>query len=690
MTKPSPPLPNPFLEAQAGSRSTSPGWFTARPALTVFLLCLVLGLPIVLWRADRRANDARARARAEALARCAALELQFNQAVSAVGVLGALARQSGGTIPNFQQLAAEVLAAHRGLASLELQPGGVVRDIVPRAGNERALGLNVLTHPAYGPNANATIQKRALTLTGPLPLYHGDAGVVARLPIFVRGRDGRDSFWGFVAVSMRLSEALTLARVDDLAKERYHYLIFAPAPAGRKPVTIAAHGGLSVADAVQQPIRVQDLEFRLAVQPPGGWFSKSRVVLECLCVLAGASLLCLLVNLLESRHAVEMALAEANQRLIRETADKKQAQDQFRSARDEAAAARAELDRTRAGLQSSTTGELRLQAAAGAAEALAQARFVELEQVRAAHQQAEQTIASLQARLKTAVRDEKETPQALQTQLDAAQATITDLQARLAAAARPAREAAEASPVKNEPSARALRLPSASLAKGDPEAASTPVEPASGPAPVPAPELEPAALPAPEATPAPATPPPSDAPPAKKPPRAPRRKKVQRDDQMDLFATQPVAVPAPAAPAAEAAAKEPPGKSLPSPAVEPPPPSAATAPAEPATPEADTTEETPAQPKPAPKPKDEHRPRPLPAPPPVNPALLRKAVNQILPLFTDKDPGARDCLKANRATFRSAFTPEGYVEFEQSVKSGDFEVALEHLKKAARRHGITV
>ena len=51
MTKPLPTLPNPFLDAQAGSRSRSPGWFTAQPALTVFLLCLVLGLPIVGWRA---------------------------------------------------------------------------------------------------------------------------------------------------------------------------------------------------------------------------------------------------------------------------------------------------------------------------------------------------------------------------------------------------------------------------------------------------------------------------------------------------------------------------------------------------------------------------------------------------------------------------------------------------------------
>ena len=733
MTKPSSTLPNPFLDAQAGSRSWSPGWLTARPALTVFLLCLVLGLPIVGWRAKRHADDARARARAEALARCATLELQFNQAVSAVEVLGALARQSGGTIPNFQQVAAELQAAHRGLASLELQPGGVVRDIAPRAGNERALGLNLLTNPTYGPGANATIQKRALTLTGPLPLYRGDAGIVARLPVFVRGRDGREAFWGFVAASMRLSEAMTLARLDDLAKDGYHYAIFTPTSAGRKPVTIAAHGGLSIPDAVQQTIRTQDLEFRLAVEPLGGWVSRTRLVLECVCVLAGAGLLCLLVNLLESRNAVEMALAEANQRLLRETADKQQAQDEFRSTRDEAATTRAELDLTRSALQSSTTAELRLQAALRSAEEMAQTRYAELEQLRSAHQQAEQTIASLQARLKAAAQNVKEAPKAFQTQLEAAQATIADLQARLETALRPEREATEPDADETQTTVEAFhgtggdldgqlspslssseeeRVPkageglahdpdpqpeaeipqeaSAAQAEEEAMAASAPVEPASDPLPVKAPELEPAAPAELEAAPVPAAPPQSEAPPARKSPRAPRRKKVQRNDQMDLFKTPPAAVPAQAAPVVDPALEEPAGEPLPSAAVEPPAPLATIAPVEPPPLTADTTEELLAEPKPASKPKEEHRSRPLPSPPPVNPALLRKAVNLILPLFTGKDPGARDCLKANRATFRSAFPPETYVEFEQCVKSGDFDAALEHLKKATRKHGISM
>jgi hypothetical protein len=157
---------------------------------------------------------------------------------------------------------------------------------------------------------------------------------------------------------------------------------------------------------------------------------------------------------------------------------------------------------------------------------------------------------------------------------------------------------------------------------------------------------------------------------------------------MDLFAPQSTAELVTATPLANAPAEESTleAPSLPTP--ESPAPSAASEPTKSEQPGADATQPIPAASSAAPKPKEEKPARRLPAPPPVDPGQLRKAVNQILPLFTGQDPGARDCLKANRATFRSAFPPEGYVEFEQSVKSGDFTAALEHLKKAARRHGI--
>jgi len=657
-----------------------------QPALVAFLICLVLGLAAVGWRAKARANDARARAGLEALARGSALELQFGQVSSAAEVLGVLARQGGGTIPDFQKVGAELLVARPGVASLDLEPGGVISDIAPRAANTRAIGINVLNNPAYRPGASAAIQRRALTVTGPLTLYNGEPGLVARVPVFLRGRDGRDAFWGFVAASMRFSEALRRAQVDDLVRHGYNYALLAPAFGQAKASTVTAHGTLPAQGAVQQPVLAQDAKFYLAVQRRGGWINKTKLMLESLGVLVASGLVCLLVNLLESHRAVESALADANQRLARETEDRTRAQEDCHAAKDEVAAAQAELTRTRSALQSSTELEVRLNASVRAAEAVAQARQAELDQARMAHQQAEQTIDSLQARLRAATRAEKKSQAAPPTPPQPDRPTIADAVESPKAATPPAEQNVEPSPASLSPVADSRQEERAPASSNDAAPSSSTPPPETVPAQAASPEPEPPAPPMSPETPTAATEQPPEPPGEKKPPRAPRRKKARRDNQMDFFAPQPAAEPIsvtpPAASRVEESAVEAPALA----AVEPLPASAASEEEGPEITAADASEPAPAEL----KPKESKPARPLPARPPLDPAQLRKAVNLILPLFTGRDPGARDCLKDNRTTFRSAFAPEAYVEFEQSVKGGDFDAALEHLKKAAKRHGIPV
>ena len=77
----------------------------------VLLSSLFLGLAAVTWRAKGRVADAQARARNEALAVSAALQAQLTQPVLVVEVLEALAKQSGGVIPNFQKVAGDLLGA---------------------------------------------------------------------------------------------------------------------------------------------------------------------------------------------------------------------------------------------------------------------------------------------------------------------------------------------------------------------------------------------------------------------------------------------------------------------------------------------------------------------------------------------------------------------------------------------------
>src|SRR5205814_2083512 len=83
-------------------------------------------------------------------------------------------------------------------------------------------------------------------------------------------------------------------------------------------------------------------------------------------------------------------------------------------------------------------------------------------------------------------------------------------------------------------------------------------------------------------------------------------------------------------------------------------------------------------------------PKREPEPLPADPAELREAVRQIVPLLADQDPGAGDCLKDNLATFHGGFSHEAFSEFSQAVRDERFADALEQLRKAAKKNGIAV
>jgi len=817
---------NPFVVSQTESKLSLWGRLAARPGLIVFLLSLAVGLAAVGWRANARAKAAREFTRLEAQARGAELQWQLRHAVSAAQVLGALARQGGGAIPNFQKVGAELLATWPDLASLELEPKGVVSEIVPRAGYERVIGFNVLNDPAQRPSAQTAMQRRVLTVAGPLRLYRGEPRLVVRLALFQRGPNGRESCLGFVGVSMRMTEALAGARVEELQQ------------------------------AAQQEAGAQNLSLNLPLVRHGGWVENTKVALESLGVLALAGLLWLVVHLVKSGQRLKAGLAETNRRLAGVAAERKQAQDDWRNAKEAAAAAQNELKQARASIQQTESRSAECQARL---EASARAEHETSEALQAWLKQAESNARELQGRLDASVRAAEEAARAGQAELE--QARTASAPAAEPSVTAPAEskeaqvEAAGASPVASSvepdsPAALAVvaaAATSATVAEEKP----VPVPSAEGAAPAaassgqdsPAPQA-PAETPAEEAA----------SPPLDKPKSGTRakRKKARRDQGMDLFAGQPAAeeVGRDALERAPGIAREqereavptgrelmprvPAGESPPPAAEKPALPSAVAAPPEPEKTAGSTVERGGAEPKtaergcPAGPPEEPglaadaqgHRPakavsmadlpvvegldtaeglasakgnrkvylealrhfaeqqggvpeemrdaleqgnpaaaerlveelrtaaaelgatavrasaaalgraiheqadpgeiealwtelaealsrlladlRPVlkpkedkPAParrlraaPAVDPAQLRKAVNQMLPLLAGQDPGARDCLNDNRAAFQSAFAPEAYAEFVQSVKQGDFAAAQEHLKKAVKKHGL--
>ena len=373
-----------------------------RPAIVVLVVALLTGVGLVVWRAVNRLEDHRYEARVEVQARAALMETQLQQALSAADILAVHGRQAvGGGIPGFAGVAAGLLATRPALAAIELQPSGVVRDVVPRNGNEHMLELNVRTDPRQAAGVAATIQRRQTTVCGPVDM-RGGKGLVVRVPLFERARNGVESFWGLVAVSVRFQDVAEWARLDDVRRRGYKYALLPALAETRGYKALVGTDGLRLGSAVQQSIRVGSLEFRLALEPVGGWFDVWRAGAELLLALFVAGLLCAVVNLFQSLRGLDADLLQMQEQLRQVTRAEGLAQQEARASKDAQAKLEAELELANTNLKEASAHHRETQL-------LTEQAFLKARQDGAALREdlarSQKASAELQLRLETALRE---------------------------------------------------------------------------------------------------------------------------------------------------------------------------------------------------------------------------------------------------------------------------------------------
>ena len=193
--------------------------------------------------------------------------------------LATLVRQSHGSVPNFATVAEEMLPFYPGASELALAPGGVIGDVAPLQGNEKAIGLNVLTYPPQHVEAAISRDSGKLTLAGPLQLVQGGLGLVGRLPVFLDSPSG-SGFWGFTEVVMRFPAALAPAQLPQLLTQGYDYQLWRLNPdTGARQVIDASQPELAF-DPVDELVQLPNGNWTLSIVPRQGWNHPLSLSLE--------------------------------------------------------------------------------------------------------------------------------------------------------------------------------------------------------------------------------------------------------------------------------------------------------------------------------------------------------------------------------------------------------------------------
>jgi diguanylate cyclase (GGDEF)-like protein/PAS domain S-box-containing protein len=231
----------------------------------------------VIWKIEENRLEKRRAAVVEiANENSAQLQRNIDHALALTYPLGAML-QHDGKIDKFASMGEKLIESYPFISEIALAPKGVIKEVVPFSGNEKALGLDLLAHPEQKTEAVLARKTGKLTLAGPLQLVQGGEGLVGRLPVF---RGERKSFWGFVLIAIRFPEILDTTALGKLKKEGYQYTLTRIHPKTKVEEIIVSSANGLLDRPVETGITVPNAQWTLRIAPINGWYDLWSLTIE--------------------------------------------------------------------------------------------------------------------------------------------------------------------------------------------------------------------------------------------------------------------------------------------------------------------------------------------------------------------------------------------------------------------------
>jgi sensor domain CHASE-containing protein len=206
------------------------------------------------------------------------LQDQIQNAMVSTYVLASVVKQNAGKTDTFEEAATELITMFPSVSALQLAPDGVIQHIIPRKGNEGAIGHDLLADKLRNREAAAAITLRQLTLAGPFELVQGGMGAVGRLPVFLNNARRENYFWGFANALIRIPRLIESAGLGSLARAGYRYELWRMHPDNEKRQIFARNSEQALDEPVDYVVTIYGGRWVLSIAPEHGWVSPSDVL----------------------------------------------------------------------------------------------------------------------------------------------------------------------------------------------------------------------------------------------------------------------------------------------------------------------------------------------------------------------------------------------------------------------------
>ena len=161
----------------------------------------------------------------------------------------------------------------------ELAKDGIVSQVYPVAGNEAAIGLDVLHNPARKKEANLAKNSGMYTIAGPFELVQGGTGALLFDPIYTYSKKGERSFWGFSILVLQWDNFIEEVELDKMEEAGYRYQIWKKDPYTGEKIVIAESEEDFPGNALEVACSVPNDTWYFEIIPKAGWFSDQQLLL---------------------------------------------------------------------------------------------------------------------------------------------------------------------------------------------------------------------------------------------------------------------------------------------------------------------------------------------------------------------------------------------------------------------------
>ncbi|KZN40246.1 ATP-binding protein [Pseudoalteromonas luteoviolacea] len=182
------------------------------------------------------------------------------------GLAIALGNKGTLTQKEFERIAAPLFESEDILRNLGAAPDMILQFTYPLEGNERALGLNYLTHPTQRKEALQAKESGEIVLAGPLELMQGGEALIARVPVFTAEK----SFWGLLSVVIDMDKLYASARLKEL-EDNYQIAIQGQHARGEQGAYFYGSSDIHQLNPLAFSISVPSGSWVLYAAPRFGW-----------------------------------------------------------------------------------------------------------------------------------------------------------------------------------------------------------------------------------------------------------------------------------------------------------------------------------------------------------------------------------------------------------------------------------